>query len=333
MTVESLAGLFAQGSPSLEGALADIDAHASVLQRRYRRVVQQAVWGGFLALAFAYASICFAPNAIFLVGEAIGTLVMVAGIIEGLTRRHLREWILARHRAERLRLLRFAWLITPAHWDLPPEARPDVERALQQEVNATLATTESEMKGWCRHTHLPVVGGLDRALSPAFVDAMKRYYVGYRLNDQLGYFLDMAERREQLNAVTRILPAIGFATAVLLSFIQLVVEAFKVGSERQATEAGIEASQFATPERWLLFFILILPAAGAAARLLRTAFEFARNRQRFVMTAAELDRARGWLDVAVTPGDVAIAMAKAEHALEQEHRAWLELMLEAEWFG
>ncbi len=173
----------------------------------------------------------------------------------------------------------------------------------------------------------------DRLPSPPFVESMKRHYVAQRLSDQLGYFLDMAERREQLDAVTRILPAIGFGTAVLLSFIQLIVEAIQEASTRAPGESIVEAAQIGTPEHWLLFFILILPAAGAAARLLRTAFEFARNRQRFVTTAAELDRARGWLDVAVTPGDVALAMAKAEHALEQEHRAWLELMLEAEWFG
>jgi hypothetical protein len=99
-----------------------------------------------------------------------------------------------------------------------------------------------------------------------------------------------------------------------------LVDAFQHGAEAEAHGP-------------ILFLILALPTAGAAARLLRTAFEFARNRQRFIVTEAELNRARGNLEAAVGPLAIAEAMARAEYALQNEHRAWLLLMAEAEWFG
>jgi len=324
MSVESIVATFSQGEPSLEAALADVDAGANGLQRKYRRVVHQAVWGGFFALASAFAAASFGQHVVFVLSEAVAFGAMVAGVGEGLVRRHHQHWILARHRAERLRLARFRWLVNPQHWDLEAEALRRLDPVLQAMVDEARRTGETEMKRWCRDAPRTAPDLPDRPLSPAFVEAVKQYYVTRRLNDQLGYFIDMAERRERLDAITRILPAIGFGVAVLLSVVHLVAE---------VVDRLSGAETIAAPGGWVLFLILVLPAAGAAARLLRTAFEFARNRQRFVTTAAELERARGRLDMAGKPGDVARAMTLAEDALEQEHREWLELMLEAEWFG
>lgn len=327
MSVEPLVAMFSKGEPSLELALADADARAGELQRKYRRVVQLAVWGGFFALVSAFAAISFGPNAWFVLLEAISFAAMVWGVTEGLVRRHHQHWILARHTAERLRLARFGWLVNPQHWDLGLDALQRLEPVLQMIVDDIRLTGETEMKRWCRDSPRPSADLPARSVSPAFVEAVKQHYVPRRLNDQLGYFIEMAERRERLDAITRILPALGFGAAVLLSFVHLVGEVV----DRIAGPAGSEG--ITVPGGWMLFLILVLPAAGAAARLLRSAFEFARNRQRFVTAAAELERARGRLDVAAEPGDVARAMGRAEDALEQEHREWLELMLEAEWFG
>jgi hypothetical protein len=295
-------------------------------------VVQAAVWGGFLALLFSFASICFGPNLTFLVGEGVCSLIMVAAIVEGLVARYHQHWILERHRAERLRLLRFGWLVDPRHWDVRADALPAISQALQTKVNDIVAAGEPEMKQWGRETLLPAVT-MPAVPPPAeAVEAARQRYISTRLHHQLSYFLDMAERRERLDAPTRILPAIGFGAAVLLSFVHLIGEV--VGEARGGITQPVQAAtQIDVPRQWLLFLILVLPAAGAAGRLLRTAFEFARNRQRFVTTAFELERVRGWLDMAKDPADVALAMAKAEDALAQEHREWLRLMQEAEWFG
>jgi hypothetical protein len=286
-------------------------------------VVLVAVLGGFFALTCSFASVAFGPTLWWLLGELASSLVMVGAIAIGVAGRYHHHWILLRHRAERLRLLRFAWMVDPRHWDAPAEAGPALARDLQAEVDAIVACAEPEMKQWARDTRPPVVEIPDRVPSAAFVEAFKRYYVRQRLSSQLAYFVDMAERRERLDAVTRILPAATFGMALVLSFAHLIDEL-----------AGYWHGEALKPPRgWPLFLILVLPAAGAAARLLRSAFEFARNRQRFVVTAAELDRARGWLDMATNPADVARAMIKAEDALAQEHREWLRLMLEAEWYG
>ncbi len=326
MTVDELVSLASAGE-SIDAAFARVDARANALQRRHQRVVLVGVTAGFVALACSFASICFTPvvpSLPLLLGEFASSLVMVGAIVHGLVSRYHHHWILQRHRAERLRLLRFSWIVDPQNWDAAPDAGPAMARELRAQVDAVVGAGEPEMKRWYGNAGVADVAMPAHAPSQAFVDAVKRYYVQERLSGQLSYFLDMADRRERLDSVTRILPAVAFGTAVLLSFIHLIIEYvdYRNGGEAIAVPGG-----------WLLYVILILPAFGAAARLLRSAFEFARNRQRFIITAAELERARGRLDIATKPADVARAMLRAEDALAQEHREWLRLMLEAEWYG
>jgi hypothetical protein len=333
VTVDTLRRMFAHGDVPLDQAFELADTRARRLQSRYQRVVQQAVWGGLGSLVCSFASIAFGSRPLLVYAELFFLIVMVLGVIEGLIARYHHHWILERHRAERLRLLRFSWLIDPAHWDLPDDALPELQDQLQQAVNRTRQISDAAMKQWCRETRWPDVTLPSATLDPAFVARLRRDYVDERLNTQLAYFIGMAERRERLDTITWFLPAAGFFIAIALSAFHLVAEVVGTGNHLAPASSAIVDATVLPPGGWLLFLILALPTAGAAARLLRTAFEFARNRQRFVLTALELERTRGQLEAATEPLVVARAMARAELALEQEHRAWLLLMTEAEWYG
>ncbi len=325
--------MFAHGDPSLDQAFELVDTRARRLQSRYQRVVQQAVWGGLGSLVCSFASIAFGSRPLLTYAELFFLAVMALGVGEGLIRRYHHYWILERHRAERLRLLRFGWLIDPTHWDLPDESLPDLQQRLQGAVDETLLISDEVMKQWCRETRWPEVVLPAHAPDPAFVARLQRDYVDERLNTQLAYFIGMAERRERLDTITWFLPATGFFIAIVLSAFHLLTAVFGGGEHATAGLSAAMGAPVPPPGGWLLFFILALPTAGAAARLLRAAFEFARNRQRFMVTALELERTRGRLESDTDPLSAARAMARAELALEQEHRAWVLLMTEAEWFG
>lgn len=96
----------------------------------------------------------------------------------------------------------------------------------------------------------------------------------------------------------------------------------------------------------LIAFAATLPVVGFGLRTLRSAFEFSRNTVRYrAMHAAlvdldkslqrhvdRLDSSSG-INAMVAIEDIYADLWWSEHVLELEHREWLRLMIEAEWFG
>jgi hypothetical protein len=76
-----------------------------------------------------------------------------------------------------------------------------------------------------------------------------------------------------------------------------------------------------------------LPIVGATIRTYRTAHEFGRNANRFHAVANELRAFRAALGRADGFPEKLRVMEDVERALKNEHRAWIRLMIEAEWFG
>jgi len=106
----------------------------------------------------------------------------------------------------------------------------------------------------------------------------------------------------------------------------------------------------------LALLAALLPAAAAGVRTWRSAFEFSRNKGRFEAAHQALqDLERRLVDEgfaasgkptgqASAPGEgkdveetdaypILRDLSWCEHILESEHREWLRLMFETEWFG
>jgi len=66
---------------------------------------------------------------------------------------------------------------------------------------------------------------------------------------------------------------------------------------------------------------------------LRTAYEFARNTSRFRAKYVALERLAERLQRENDPAALWYAMWCCEQMMDAEHREWLRLMIEAEWFG
>jgi hypothetical protein len=83
----------------------------------------------------------------------------------------------------------------------------------------------------------------------------------------------------------------------------------------------------------LALMAAIFPIVAAGVRTWRGAFEFGRNSLRFESMAHHLEHLMSELDKAQTPEAKLAILRRGEYAMESEHRAWMRLMMEAEWFG
>jgi hypothetical protein len=76
-----------------------------------------------------------------------------------------------------------------------------------------------------------------------------------------------------------------------------------------------------------------LPVLGAGIRTLHTASEGRRNAIRFQAKYYTLEKLREELQ-GVSDADTAFRLLwQCERLMDNEHREWLRLMIEAEWFG
>jgi hypothetical protein len=91
---------------------------------------------------------------------------------------------------------------------------------------------------------------------------------------------------------------------------------------------------------WHLASVLLLivaasaPILGASVRTIRSALEYGRNANRYhalVERLGDLQEQLAYKDAATA--DKLDLMWEVERALENEHRSWMRLMVEAEWFG
>ena len=77
----------------------------------------------------------------------------------------------------------------------------------------------------------------------------------------------------------------------------------------------------------------VLPVIGVLFRTIRGAFEWGRNENRYLALEHYLTHARELLREAPDARGIWYIMQKTEDELADEHRSWMRLMIEAEWYG
>ena len=85
--------------------------------------------------------------------------------------------------------------------------------------------------------------------------------------------------------------------------------------------------------RVFLVLAVALPVVAAGIRTWRAAHEFGRNMSRFEAKRSALEELARSLGETRSPEAVFHLLWQSEQILEADHREWLRLMLEAEWFG
>jgi len=248
---------------------------------------------------------------------AIALLAVGAGLMA----KSQRHWLLQRHKAERLQMLKYQFLISPALWRTSPQNSAPLLDQLRDQVRQVLNTTKHDMELWLADC----AGDADARRQPSPTDmpnTIVDYYVRERLAPQLVYATNRARSNASLERSTLLVGPSFFLISVLAAFGHFAYEVINKSHNRPEVIGLI-----------LIFVAAALPAVGAGVRILRGAYEFARNYSRFHSVATGLsqisERLRQGADSSVTP----VLLEQSERVLAAEHREWLRLMMEAEWFG
>jgi hypothetical protein len=321
---------------SLVAAARRYDKSALRLQSRHRISTLAGIWLGTAALLLAAATLCLAswsegsPNSSILRTITILTVIELALVFatlvvvgEGLAHKYHLHWLLERHRTERLRFLKFAALANSASWHRDQAKVARLKSRLSEEAIQLANIDESDLRSFAEESsllELPVPMPKDVVIP--FYD-LAAYYRVKRLSGQLRYFDLRGAAQGARDAQVRFWPTWLFFAGLFLAGARCVVELVEhaAGAEFRRATALLLGAMLAT-----LFL-------AAGVRTFRAAHELARNTARFRATYAALCVADGLLTSARGAREVLQALAIAEAALVSEHREWLRLMLEAEWFG
>lgn len=320
------------------------DEWAVKYQRRHRLLTSCAAFFGTLAVLFAVIGLSRGEQELWSAGwlpskqRLDWVELWLAGaavffVLIGWISKFKESWLRWRHQAESCRLLRYNFLTHPSVWRGREEAaRVWIDDKLNEIRNTELekAVREPTPHGPFEGTQCKLPLGILRALT--------EYYLSKRLNPQKEYLANRTQRNELSDWIRAYLPWFFFVSIVAV-FLKFFIRHFS-----------------ARWEHVLALLAALLPAAAAGVRTWRSAFEFSRNKGRFEAAHQALqDLERRLVDEGFAASESAGGhdsdtgverdveetdaypilrdLSWCEHILESEHREWLRLMFETEWFG
>ena len=302
------------------------NARAISHQRVHRTMALVAAIAGTIAVLLAIFQLYQPlPLAWPMVVETLAAASATCAVVAGMVWAYQTRWLLFRHKAERCRLVKFRSLIDASYWC-------GDEAAWRTHLNDAIVTITAlaprDMLVWCRDETVvrrrttPAPCSLD----PETVRALVSYYRTHRLKVQIEYFTDRAERNEGFDRWTRTLPHILFFCSITAVFAHFLIDAWPL------EEDGLHTLS--------ITFILLaasFPVIGAGVRTFRFSFEFARSASLFRAKQRALERLDRQLaaeadQVRPESSEILNILAQCEDFLEAEHREWLRLMIETEWF-
>jgi hypothetical protein len=134
------------------------------------------------------------------------------------------------------------------------------------------------------------------------------------------------DRTERVQERTKPVTFVAFFISVMAALVHVVM-----GFYEHLAESG-SATEHVGFSLFLLLASVAVPVVAGAIRIYRSAFEPGRNTARYAAHGAALAS----LVVRVEKAPEAALAGElwlSEQILDWEHRAWLQLMMEAEWFG
>jgi hypothetical protein len=258
------------------------------------------------------------------VGELIAALLALVAVIVGLVAAFSPTWLSEREKAERCRVLKFLFLISPELWSgAKPEAR---QKLLRTSVESLKTSDKEDLIRWERGGNKVLKEASSAAPTTLSEDVFMQlldYYRDKRLCYQKNYFGRQARSRNHWERFTRTAP-------VLFFFLSIVAALGHFGIDEVAR---LTDSDYETASLTLLMLAACLPVVGVAVRTLHTAHEFGRNALRFESYSGDLERLAYELEAKSGPQAKLAVLRRIEDFLGAERREWIRLMKVAEWFG
>jgi hypothetical protein len=318
-----------------------VDAAALVHQRWHRRwTFAAAVFGGLAVLCaiweLGFGQLYPAAEQPLFVIEAVALLATAASLLTGWRQGRKNEWLLNRHKAEMYRLARFEFVIHPEVWLSERAAGADWVRAKTADIAAI--RSRGDLDRTIEQALLPEQESDTPAIPVATLLKLVEYYLSKRLNPQKEYLANRAQKNAFWDGrAVRHVNAILLFLSVLAALTQLTINAPDVFTSPPPRVTVLNVV-FAT------LGAASLPVVAAMIRTLRMAFEFSRNRSRFMAAHDALAQLEErllhhllWGRRPEASPEKSVVMLRdlqtCEFVLRSEHQEWLRLMLEAEWFG
>jgi hypothetical protein len=289
-------------------------------QRRHRRTVTLTAIFGAVAVILAILQLAYGISPMM---ESIAAALAAMAVILGISAGFMEEWLVQRHRAERIRLLKYRSLLDLALIDPSEAGFPAWQHQVSQEMSHIERDSTERWSEEDKLSDEPSWAGKIK-MDPDEMAALVAYYRTQRLEDQTDYFFRKARSNTRKDAQTRQVPPLLFGLSIVCALAHFALDWL-------AARGHIAPHEQAS--RTLIVLAAIFPVIGAAVRTYRSAHEFSRNTTRFWAKYLQLRMRAERLKVVTWPEDVLRELWQSESTLEQEHREWLRLMEEAEWFG
>ena len=274
------------------------------------------------------------------VAESAFALLALVAVIIAIFAAWMPKWLLERHRAERCRFAKYRVLVRLAAAGKEVDALGVCLNDFKDDVHRIERLDEDDLEQFMQED--PVPDDPPRVKKDFEVEPKLRelaeHYVKQRLANQAKYFFTQSRKKSSVDAWVRLLPPLLFFSSILMAFIHFAISGYRHYADPPDAKAAKESFHF-----WSLNLLIVgaatLPVLGSGIRLLRSAFEYSRNTARFRAKYRALEQLISKMEVALGQGDdfraedIVRYMWKGELLLENEHREWLRLMKEAEWFG
>jgi hypothetical protein len=366
---EPLAGAIEFLNTDLRSFYLTTDQRALEHQAHHRQIAKWAISLGFTAILLAIIQFCLLSLAfemkipflgvdvieIFRITEMIAILFATIAVIAGLYRSHQNLWLINRHIAERCRLLKFKSLLEPALWN-PAEFQDwqngvrtetgNMKEILRDEIheisvqsaftdfyhkinqillNKKTTTTEC-IDLWI---NTPSTSPPDLFDAPGIPADIKKEFLEYYRKKRLFYqrdyyFRRYMEFREQNERLEKLPTWLFFASvfAVLLHFISDVWGKGEGGHVASIVFIGVAVT---------------LPVAGYVLKTYRDTFQTSKSSALYYAKFSALEKLNNQLSGYENSVDenwrqILEILHLCENFLDSEHREWLILIRDAEWF-
>jgi hypothetical protein len=303
----------------VNGALAPADAKAVRLRDLYRDLAWWCSILGTLAVLLAIAQMFVSERhhgllMTLFVLEGLSALAVGIGVIYGINVGAHHGWLLERYKSEQLRALHALSLIAMFEGKFDP-------KALETRIDQVNKATKHHLEEWLgREVEETGVATPAPIAPPGPLKEFRDMYIAIRLAPQSEYLVSAEARHERLDRKTRRIPPILFFASVACVIVHVLLHPF----DNHAAEEIAHV---------MLLLAAMLPVIASGLRTYREAAQFSRNASRFAAKAVALRVMREQLLRATTHHEAAEVARRAEDLLESEHREWLRLMIDAEWFA
>jgi hypothetical protein len=319
------------------------DVEAKKRQRDHRWAVIAAAVAGTFAVITAIFELYLNRETMggALAESGLAFLALVA-VVVAIFAAWMPKWLLERHRAERCRFAKYRVLVRLAAAGREVDALGICLSDFKEQVRKIERLDEDDLEQFMQED--PVPDDPPRVNNDFQVEAKLRelsnHYVKQRLTNQAKYFFTQSRKKSSVDAWVKLLPPVFFFGSILLAFIHFAISGYRHYTNPPLDPSAPKDDAF---HFWSLNLLIVgaaaLPVIGSGVRLLRSAFEYSRNTARFRAKYRALEQLISKVEVALGrgndfhPEDIVRYMWKGELLLENEHREWLRLMKEAEWFG